>query len=387
MKKCYLIMLSILISLVLVACAGNESSNNDQAAVQSESLDNSIVKDTARDDGKLGVITLHGYSNIFENDSPGSELFAAFYFSYWRSKAFAGLEVVDIPWDSTKRIDSQMDFIVERYLQAIDDGVCDNGCLLVTHSTGGLVSDMLLSAAYDSKGTSNDYGVIWDKTIVAMNVASATGGVNLANLLGDVAIDGIACYTVVTKEILRLLFPFIECGKPDTLGAGYDLRPSVARSINDADNTRTPHLMVVGGGDMVGGLVKPFLKGKSDGLVAMHSSCGGNQFKSYDSCVNYQGVDGGLASQSAPSGFYRNHYPFIFTMEGHGSQLMPGLMNFDLLSKKREAVVSSYGYLDAEEETVNEGFWFWASTRRNIKNSESDHLSKIIGNDFNFSGY
>src|SRR5690606_41562210 len=61
-----------------------------------------------------------------------------------------------------------------------------------------------------------------------------------------------------------------------------------------------PRLRFVGGGSEFLGATGGFLPGTDDGVVALHSACGGNSIKSVDSCVNYRELDGKQASATAP---------------------------------------------------------------------------------------
>ncbi|MGK0290431.1 MAG: hypothetical protein ACI86H_001890 [bacterium] len=333
---------------------------------------------------KQDVVLIHGYGNFFSNTSWGSETLSKIYWAYWENKAFQNVSVKHIPWDSTRRVDGQIADIVNRFNQHIDEGHCSDGCVVYTHSTGGLVIDMLLSRAIESKGTSNDFSRIADAVTVAIPIASAGGGVNFAVYAGDFVVGAcnVPLFGSVLTGALNTVFPFIKCNNVDSLGAGYDLRPSVARSVNGSNNTRTMSLMIAGNGNMVGNIIKPFLVGTSDGLVAMHSACGASNFESYESCVPSMGPEGKLASFTAPTSFYNNHKPYIMTKEGHGSELMPGLVNLDLLSTKTEVLIDNYGVSNIQTQTKRGGF-LWLTKYKTIQNDER-HLSKIIGDHFNY---
>jgi hypothetical protein len=322
------------------------------------------------------VILIHGYGNFFDNVTWGSDALSTLYWSYWEANAFQNVNVKHVPWDSKKRVSDQLPYIVNKIKSFIQQGHCQDGCVIYTHSTGGLVADVLLSSAIESKGTNNDYSIIQEKTFAVVEIASAGGGVNLAVYAGDL-VNG-ACNVPLVDVALETIFPFVECGKIESLGAGYDLQPNVARSINGSNNTRTATLMIAGNGNMVGNIVKPFLIGTSDGLVAMHSACGSDRFAAYESCNANLGPEGQVTSFKAPTSFYANHYPYIMTKEGHGSELMPGLVNTDILSTKTETLISNYGYSNIAVEYKTTGWWLWKKYYKNIVNDER-HLSKIIG--------
>lgn len=286
---------------------------------------------------KPNVILVHGYGNIL---APGSSIMqnimTQYYWKTWLEEAFHDVEVKYINWDSTQRIESQFKTIVSQFNTHLTDGHCEHGCIAVTHSTGGLVIDMLLSRALESRGKANDFSPIWDATIFSINIASAAGGIGLASTLTDTVMGN--CNSLITT-----LLPFVECGKPASLGAGHDLRPNEARSINHSDNVRTVSFMIAGGGNMAPDLISSQLMGNNDGLVAMHSSCGGNRYPfsghtAPESCSPFQAADGSIRPQRAPA-LYRQHYPIIMTEEGHLSQLYRNLLNFDYLKEKKESLI------------------------------------------------
>ncbi|MBF0240450.1 MAG: hypothetical protein HQM12_22330 [SAR324 cluster bacterium] len=217
---------------------------------------------------------------------------------------------------------------------------CQHGCIIVTHSTGGLVADVLLAEtnpAYANNYTGSstqavvmtrlgDYGTvgtglkatvndvatikdkktrIWNKITVVFEIASANGGVGLGDwIISDVANNYFCTYT---KPIVRALFPTFECNSSNqptngSEGAGFDLAVSNARGAS-AKN-RGPHrsnmggkpvLLIAGTGTIIdasenNGIITSHLAGGvNDGLVALHSSCGADVSGKvpYESCHGY----------------------------------------------------------------------------------------------------
>ncbi len=326
---------------------------------------------------KPNVILIHGYGNIL---APDTDLIkwamTEFYWGRWVKEAFSDVEVRYIYWDATKRIEHQLGDIVEQFNGYLEEGHCPNGCLVFTHSTGGMVIDILLARSYESRGKTNDFSRIWDSTIASVNIASAAGGVGLANVLTDLVMGN-------CNAVLSTLFPFVECGNPSSLGAGHDLRPDEARFINQSDYVRTPSLMIAGFGLMMPSVIRLSLKGENDGLVAMHSACGGNRYPESDetaaqSCSPVLAPDGTVKPQRVPD-LYRNHYPIMMTKEGHVSQLRRGALNIDFITTKTETLVlyNEQGELSKKlPERFNE------LPSLNIRHGET-HLTDIVGDYLN----
>jgi hypothetical protein len=353
----------VLIAVILMLNSGCSSSSPS-------------VENPSKTGEKPNVILIHGYGNIFAPRSETMEwVMTEFYWERWVNEAFSSVETKYIYWDSTQRIEKQLGNIVSQFNRHLDAGHCPKGCIVVTHSTGGLVIDVLLSRAYESRGKSNDFSRIWDKSIFSLNVASAAGGVGLATTMTDMVMGN-------CNILLSSIVPFVECGKPSTMGAGHDLRPDEARFINQSDNVRTPSLMIAGFGLMMPSLIRLSLKGTNDGLVAMHSACGGNSYplsedEAPESCSPFQAPNGEIKSQKSPD-LYRNHYPIIMTKEGHVSQLHSGLLNFDFISTKTETLV----FYDHDGGIIKPPLRFENKKYLNVGISSS-HLTDIVGDFFN----
>ncbi|MBF0240726.1 MAG: hypothetical protein HQM12_23760, partial [SAR324 cluster bacterium] len=299
-----------------------------------------------------------------------------------------------------------------KYLNIINSGHCANGCVTITHSTGGLVLDMLLTRANES-GISGAQAKIINNTILGVEIASAAGGVKATDIAVDVLESANCSWGIgefVIETTLKVLGVDYDCDHPESLGATYDLNVAVARANNHSDSVTIPILNVAGYGHFTNDIMKPFLEGTNDGVVAMHSSCGGNRFGSYESCSRTLGKDGEYNDTFNAPNTYKNHFPYIMTEEGHGSELYPCLVDFHIsvlsddpldglvcvvpfIKYRTETVVSNYGYsnLDNSKKTT-EGMWWWKSyfkrldDNKEIYNSPagkiSGHLSTHVINHF-----
>jgi hypothetical protein len=351
--------------------------------------------------GKADVIFIHGfqgqqYFTAAFDDEPSLLSTAQNTFQHWGNFFYPKVRVGMVPWDvkntliraTSNPADPRPGWmkVADRYLKLIDEqGFGQNGIIAITHSTGGLVTDILMSqcylAQYNSDPNIKKYYKVWQKTIGVIHVASAAGGVELANIANDLVYG--TCSWPVIGDVLKMVFPFLKCSDPSSLGAGYDLQPSVARSQNGSSLIRVPAFMIAGNGNMALNVIKPVLKGTSDGLVAMHSACGGNKHDSYESCAGGLAADGQLKSQKSPVN-YAYHYPYLMTTEGHLSEMNPGSMNHSLNKwEERETLISNYGsWSNAEVDYYSTGWWLWKKNYKNIKNDKSRTLGEIVASHF-----
>ncbi|MBF0240532.1 MAG: hypothetical protein HQM12_22760, partial [SAR324 cluster bacterium] len=133
--------------------------------------------------------------------------------------------------------------------------LCTNGCMFMTHSTGGLVFDRLIYEANQEKLVAGSYpklAGVWDKTTMAVEVSSATGGTEFANTVINLVVaacNGPSQTDKLVMFLVQALFPQYECAQAGLTynemkaGAGSDLVPTVARAANTGSQSsfgRTP---------------------------------------------------------------------------------------------------------------------------------------------------
>ncbi len=339
----------------------------------------------------VDIILIRGYSSkvAFDasmpkyDDSNFDEYWQPLSEEYWKYYTETLLvnnpRVANVYWSSKDRLtDGVIRVMVDRIMALLNEGWCANGCIMVTHSTGGLVADYLLSSALDSEGTDYDYKIIHDKTLLVMDLASANGGSELAELLRDVAV-GVGCNNFVTTTLAEWIFNGLSCNAgTDSIGTTNDLVPSLARAINGSSLTFTPTIMVAGEGTsgLEGSLAHMILPGNDDSVVAMHSTCGGNTADPVDSCVSNMKPDGELTSVSAPSGRYQAHYPWIMTEEDH-MEMVGG----DDSSAHESLTLQGYGSFNTTESSS--GWWIWTTTYRRISD-DSKPSGQLIQEHFSF---
>ena len=303
------------------------------------------------------------------------------YWGYYKKTLLPGNKgrVVSIPWSSKDRINNGIvRSVAERIKAEMAKGLCANKCVMITHSTGGLVADYLLSSALDSKGSSYDYSEIANKVAVVIDLASAAGGSEVGALARDVAY-GVGCSNAITQTMMGLLFKGVSCGAgEDSIGVTNDLVPTRARQINGSQFTYTPTLMVSGEGTAAwfGPITHLILPGNDDSVVAMHSTCGANSAAAVDSCSPTIKANGELAKVSAPKGLYAAHYPWIMTQEEHNDMVKAN-------PSPRETLVSrTYGnFVEVNSST---GWSIFKTNYRRIAGDEGKTSGQIIKQYFSF---
>ncbi|MBF0349560.1 MAG: hypothetical protein HQM11_00925 [SAR324 cluster bacterium] len=224
--------------------------------------------------------------------------------------------------------------------------LCANGCIFMTHSTGGLVFDRLVYEANQEKlypGTYPKLAGVWDKTTMAIEISSAGGGTEFSNTVINLVVtmcSGGTQTDQLVNFLVGALFPEYSCvsGGLETnsqrAGAGRDLMPAIARDATNGTKAsfgRTPILHIAGNGNMmpdVGILRLDWIisnsyggAGYGDGLVPLASTCGANTATPIKSCHPKVSPTGTIGTYSAPAGLYTNHHPFIMTGEGHLSEM------------------------------------------------------------------
>lgn len=335
----------------------------------------------------VDVILIRGYTPnvLFDASMPkyGDKNFSSFWepldAAYWNYYVKTLLpyntgRVVSIPWSSKDRLNKGIiRGVSERIKAEMAKGLCANKCVMITHSTGGLVADHLLSSALDSRGSSYDYSEIANKIAIVIDLASAAGGSEVGALARDVAY-GVGCSNIITQKILGLIFKGVNCGAgEDSIGVTNDLVPTRARQINGSQFTFTPTLMVSGEGtaDWFGPLTHLILPGNDDSVVAMHSTCGANSAAAVDSCSASMKPNGELANVSAPKGLYAAHYPWIMTGEEHNA-----MVNGSKAGANDSLVNRNYG--NFAEVNSSTGWWIFKTNYRNIAGDKTKTTGQII---------
>jgi len=248
------------------------------------------------------VVLVHGFISGHLNTRPnqaerlrqGNDYWS----DYWAPRAEATLV-----YPSFERVQGRIkDDVRSQFLEYERSGLCIDGCIFVTHSTGDLV-------LRDALTRLNQWGIDRSrfKVLSVIDLAGAGGGTGLADLAVGVAetrgpITGIV--RSIAGAVLQTNFV------PERLGVLNDLRVSTARSIAQQNNAY-PRLRVAGAGDAFVRITKGFIRGYDDSVVGMHSACGARFAGDVESCSSSIRSNGQLARAKGPGSLLHNHFPIV----------------------------------------------------------------------------
>lgn len=251
------------------------------------------------------VILVHGFQ--YEDlASPPSDLQtvrnngADYWQTFWLSRSDARID-----WGSDGRVEGGIAQQAYQQIKAISQqGLCNNFCFIVSHSTGDLVTRYVVEN--QARWLQAD-GLPPLKILAALDFSGAGGGTELADLAVNVAYND-SWYLAPAKAAVRA-FTGID-PQPGNLGVVNDLQTNVARNLAISPNS-IPRLRFVAGGSSYGGITKPFIAGTDDGVVPTHSACGAASANGIDSCVSNLSLGGKVSGQNGPGSLYWNHFPVL----------------------------------------------------------------------------
>jgi len=323
----------------------------------------------------LNVIVIHGFADTDYADKPSYEEIRMRGQAYWddSNQFWSQHYEAHMSWGSQYRIENAEgglgQIMIDIYRQAEEisaSGLCDAGCVLVTHSTGDLIARYFLD-------TQNDIMEKPLNIVATLDFAGAGGGTELA----DVTVSA-----VVNQDKNLLAWLLANNGglmisgntTPENLGVVYDLQPSVARTLGMNFNNTVPRLRFSSdnGTDLTGALVL----GTDDGIVPAHSSCGSVKNEAIDSCSDVLAYDGEIHKANGPYALMQNHYPVI---------MAKGLNHADIHTNvtvsEEMTYVNSFAWLNDKIDThVDKASWWkwWASDYLYIKNSSGKSVSQVF---------
>ncbi|MEJ2046392.1 MAG: hypothetical protein P8X74_05730 [Reinekea sp.] len=287
-----------------------------------------------------------------------------------------------IYWPSSKPLtgsDSLMSIVTPQITRLANEGYCNNGCVIVTHSTGDLVARYLLK--YKNSLLGNSVADKFKITAV-IDLAGAGGGTELANY-GVGLVKGVNFSSSIISAIMEYLgYSFSYNAK---IGVLNDLQPSVARNHATNGFPAIPHLRVAGGGDHFFGLTKALISGNDDSVVPLHSACGSAYAKGYDSCSRDVRIDGRVTSVSdAPSfwDLYDYHYPLIMSKGLAHNNMQNGSTGNAMTSIR--SYESAYWSGGANTLAVNiddfekREWWDWFHTYRWLNGADDKSISTVL---------
>ncbi|WP_239033105.1 hypothetical protein [Pseudoalteromonas luteoviolacea] len=290
----------------------------------------------------------------------------AYWADYWGALADERID-----WPSYERIEGKIasDYLWPKLRTMSEQGVCQPGCVFLTHSTGDLVTRYII----DNQANWLENAGLEPLNIVAtFDVAGAGGGSELADLAVSAA-NGLA--NPVIEAAVRA---WLGRSVGQTLGVLHDLKVNNARQLATFPSDRTPRLRIVADGDLYFNATKLFLPGIDDSVVAAHSACGANQAGAFDSCSVSVGMDGKLESQDGVRNFWPYHYPMLmsdnydhFSVIVNQSKGKVTTANSSIqLAPNKQVAFSTY-----EEE---KGFWIWKKKYRYVRQSDNNSMSALL---------
>jgi len=250
-------------------------------------------------------VLVHGFQPSQLQDRPGAGQVSNDGEDYWREFWLAHA-TARLDWPSHERLQQKIatDYLWPKLQQLSRDGVCQSGCILVTHSTGDLVSRFILE---NQANWLRNAGLQPLNIVATFDFAGAGGGSELADLAVNVA-DGKG--GALVKAAVKAWL-----GHEPTranIGILNDLQVNVARQLVPVPQNRVPRLRFVGGGSDYLNTTSAFLPGSDDGVVASHSACGASSAGSFGSCNSQIALNGKVANQSdAVRTFLPNHLPVL----------------------------------------------------------------------------
>lgn len=321
------------------------------------------------------VILVHGFqqgdlSNPPADDAEVSRRGDAYWQAFWAARAEARID-----WASNDRVEGRTaERAFAQMLSISQSGLCNSGCVLVTHSTGDLVARYILE---NQANWLRGAGAAPLTILTTLDFAGAGGGTELADLAVNVAYSD-NWYDYPVRAALGAFLGVDP--EPGNLGVVNDLQPAVARNIGTSPSA-IPHLRFVGGGSSYGGITKPFIKGTDDGVVPLHSACGATTAGSFDSCIGNVDLDGKRTSVKAPGARYYNHYPVLMSRGiNHGAVVDNTTGN---------AMTYAFNNLNANGVAVNfdtytynkRAWWQWwgaGDTYQSIRNGDQFSMSGLV---------
>ena len=326
------------------------------------------------------VILVHGFQQEDLANPPANlqavkNSGADYWRTFWLSRSEARID-----WGSDGRVEGSIAQQAYQQLRSISQqGLCSNYCIVVSHSTGDLVTRYLLE---NQARWLRNSGLAPLKILAALDFSGAGGGTELADLALSIAYND-SWYNWPLRQAIRA-FTGIN-PEPGSLGVVNDLQTNAARNLAVNPNN-IPRLRFVAGGSAFGGITKPFISGTDDGVVPTHSACGATRSRGIDSCSSSLSLAGKVSSQDGPSALYFNHFPILMN-EGasHSGVLGSETGNISVPVVNNRTLNGLR--VDFASRSYNKRPWWqwWGSGDRfvEVPNSDRTDMSSLVFNTLN----
>ena len=225
---------------------------------------------------------------------------------FWQSRAEGYLN-----WSAAERLEGGIaEMVFEQAKKLSAEGVCNNGCVLVTHSTGDLVSRYFLA---HQEAWMRAAGYQPMNIVATIDFAGAGGGTDLADIAVAAANSE---YVPLPMKLAAgaVLGLNLDITDYDQLGVVLDLTTSSARNHASWPNSIPRLRFSVSGGDLADP-TKPLIRGADDTVVPAHSSCGASAPDAIQSCSSSIAYDGKRTWQFGPRGLWHNHFPVLMAAD------------------------------------------------------------------------
>lgn len=278
-------------------------------------------------------------------------------------------------YDSGKRLYQNANDLYSQIKLLEQSLACQDGCYLVTGSTGDLVARYIISRLNQWEVDSSKFSIL-----LSFDIVGAGGGTELADVAVSI-VQGGKLTRIIMDAISKALLGF-KIDRTTILGIVNDLRPSVARNIATG-NYNIPRLRIAAGGQTPI-ISKFFISGRDDGLVPLHSACGSARKESIKSCSKKIKIDGQVAKAKGPQTLQYNNFPIIMASDMSHTEID--------YKGKLIAVNNNSIFNDSQGETFEfsveelhktRGFWKFKKRYRTIKREREQQAIDFVISEFN----
>ena len=333
--------------------------------------------------GGYNLVLVHGFISDDIYNKPGKEELLARrkVSTFWQDRAEANLN-----WSGAQRIEGGIaQFIYEQAVTFAKQGLCDQGCVFLTHSTGDLVMRYFLAnqAAWLRSAGYEPLNIV-----ATLDFAGAGGGTGLA----DVAVGTVTGGSMVADHVwaVNMMWDLnLTSMTRSQLGVINDLTTSGARSLANWPMS-TPRLRFsVDGGNLlelgmgqVRAVTKTILIGSDDTVVPAHSTCGASSPYIYESCSKHVDYEGKRGWEIGPGSFMHNHFPVLMAHDYDHFQITQdehqGLVTYVMNNFNANGVNVDF---NTYRRTVDAPWWDWwteEGTWQYVTGSDYKSLSRLV---------
>ncbi len=321
--------------------------------------------------GEHPVILIHGFQASQLQTKPDHDTVikegANYWQGFWLSKADDRID-----WPSQERIAGNVstDYIWPKLKELSKNNTCENGCILVTHSTGDLVARYLLD---NQENWLTNAGLTPLNIIATFDFAGAGGG----SELGDLAINISEGSGYLNAPLKYAMTKWLgEVPNSQNTGVLNDLKVTNARQLAPLPDNRVPRIRFVGKGSDYLGSTSPFLPGKDDGVVSSHSSCGSSQSGSFTGCSSTIAFNGNVAHQAkAVTNFIPYHYPLLMGDDYSHSGLIGADIQGRVVAANKQATLLNGTSIEVTTKFVT--YPLTGTTYRYVDKSNTKTMSEL----------